>query len=153
MIIEIELQNIIGTKAIPSKSQLQQWVDEAFSTVSKAFTKKQRHITIRIINKEESAQLNEDFRHKKGPTNILSFSSNPIPGFDPDSIGDLAICGPLVIEEAKAQEKDLLSHWAHLIVHGILHLAGYDHETDEDAETMENLEIKILKKIGYDSPY
>lgn len=153
MDVQINLQNTINTDKIPALSQLQQWINEVKETVPQSFTSHQKVILIRIVDEKESAQLNEDYRHKKGPTNILSFPDDPIPGFDSDSMGELIICAPVMIREAKTQKKNLIAHWAHIIVHGVLHLAGYDHEKQDEAIEMENLEVKILQKLGYDNPY
>src|SRR3990167_707597 len=151
MNIHIALQNP-SNAPIPSITQLQSWVENAVATVSAAFSPEQQHMTLRIVDEEESARLNEQYRHKTGPTNILSFTDDPIPGFHSDSLGELVICATLVVKEAQAQGKQVDCHWAHLLVHGVLHLAGHDHEADEAATIMENLEIRILTNLGYDDP-
>ncbi|WP_423063941.1 rRNA maturation RNase YbeY [Candidiatus Paracoxiella cheracis] len=153
MSIVIELQNNTTSEEIPSLSQFTQWTQKTLSMVPKSTDENKISLTIRIIDEAESASLNQTYRQKKGPTNILSFPDDPIPGFISDSLGDLAICAPLVLQEANAQHKQTEAHWAHLLVHGVLHLLNYDHINDEDAEVMEALEIKILEKLGYNNPY
>lgn len=148
----ILLQNICEAKEIPSPEQFQTWVHQTLlATTHQSNSKKT--LTIRIIDKQESATLNETYRHKKGPTNVLSFPDDPIPAFTSDSLGDLAICAPLMAEEAAEQHISLESHWAHLIIHGTLHLMGYAHMTAAEANTMESIETKIMEALGYPDPY
>lgn len=149
--VVLDLQNEANFANIPDNQQIQTWLNtaaECLPTSLPAVT-----ITIRLIDKEESAFLNETYRHKKGPTNVLSFPDESIPGFDQESLGDLAICIPVVIEEAKTQQKTFIAHFAHLVIHGFLHLLNYDHENDQDAEIMESLEKKILQRLGFEDPY
>ncbi|MGQ8365641.1 rRNA maturation RNase YbeY [Glaciecola sp. 1036] len=108
---------------------------------------------IRITGREEAQSLNDQYRGKNYPTNVLSFPSD-LPDFvESEHIGDLVICLDVVVEESKQQNKNLLHHFVHLCVHGILHLLGYDHIENEDAEEMESLEVKILAQLGIDDPY
>jgi probable rRNA maturation factor len=113
-------------------------------------------VTIRIVDAAEGAELNRRFRDRDGPTNVLSFPFSPPPGL-PDGaaglLGDLVICAPVVVAEAADQHKGLDAHWAHMVVHGLLHLLGYDHLLPADAVTMEALEIAILADLGFSSPY
>ena len=115
-------------------------------------------IGIACVDNDESHKLNLQYRQKDKPTNVLSFPSD-LPDemaqiLDTFPIGDLVICIPVVLQEAIEQEKTPIEHFTHMLVHGTLHLMGYDHETsDEDAEEMEALEIEILKKLGFDNPY
>jgi probable rRNA maturation factor len=109
-------------------------------------------LCIRIVGEAESAALNERYRGKSGPTNVLSFPCDAeVPGVKP--LGDLAICAPVAAAEAVAQGKTLETHWSHLVVHGVLHLLGFDHIGDHDAETMETEERAILARLGYSDPY
>jgi probable rRNA maturation factor len=108
---------------------------------------------VRIVGEQESAELNEQYRHKSGPTNILSFPVDVPEGIELDLLGDLVICAPVVEKEALEQGKLLAHHWAHIIVHGVLHLLGYDHIDDDEAELMENKEIAILNKLHINNPY
>jgi probable rRNA maturation factor len=108
---------------------------------------------IRLVDDQESAELNQQYRHKQGPTNILSFPFEAPDGFDTDLLGDLVICTPLIALEAQQQNKQLFDHWAHITIHGVLHLLGYDHIDDAEAEEMEALEIKILSRLNINNPY
>jgi probable rRNA maturation factor len=119
-------------------------------------------LTIRITDEAESAALNQRYRGRSGPTNILSFPFEPPPGLDPEQstdaginalLGDLVICAPLVRREAADQGKTETAHWAHLVVHGVLHLLGFDHLTAAEAAPMEALEITILAALGFSTPY
>lgn len=151
--LHIELQNATQFQPLPTLLQLQRWVNVAFQFIPLFSPHSDSELTIRFIDKEESVELNRTYLHKNSPTNVLSFPNESIPGFFSTSLGDLAICAPLVDEEAKAQNKTLESHFAHLVIHGFLHLLGYDHIEEEESEEMEGLEIKILFKLGYKSPY
>ena len=99
------------------------------------------------------AELNEQYRHKSGTTNVLSFPFENPPGAESNILGDIVVCAPVVEREAREQGKTLMSHWSHMVVHGILHLRGYDHETDDEAKAMEDLETQILTGLGFDAPY
>ncbi len=108
---------------------------------------------IRFVGLEESRQLNHQFRDKDKPTNVLSFESD-LPDYIPGNfIGDLVICVPIVVNEAAEQNKLLMHHFAHMCIHGCLHLLGYDHIDEKDAQEMESLEVNILAKLGIDDPY
>lgn len=112
-----------------------------------------REITLRFVAIEESRQLNRDYRGKDAPTNVLSFPSD-IPSFiDSDFLGDLVVCNEILEQEAIAQHKLLKAHWTHILVHGLLHLMGYDHIVESDAAEMEALEISILEQFGIPDPY
>lgn len=114
-------------------------------------------ITIRLVDRRESATLNKRYRNKAGATNVLSFPAELPAGLPlaalQHELGDLVICAPVVAREARAQYKTIQAHWAHMVVHGCLHLLGYDHIKKQDASTMEALEIKILGQLGFDNPY
>ena len=112
-----------------------------------ALPKRFGELTIRIVDEAESQALNRDYRGKDKPTNVLSF------GGDEGVLGDLVICAPVVAREAIEQNKTLREHWAHMVVHGCLHLQGYDHEIEADAQKMEAREIRILKSLGFPDPY
>ncbi len=145
---KITLQTIASNTFIPSRYFLQRWVNKA---LSKQVTSNQ--VNIRFVSKKESAELNNRYRHKRGPTNILSFPFEPPPGIYSAFLGDLVVCAALVNQQAKQQSKTRLAHWAHLVIHGCLHLIGYDHIHDKDANKMETLEIRLLKELGYENPY
>jgi probable rRNA maturation factor len=134
---------------LPTRQELREWVNTALADCHE-----QQELTLRIVDETESAQLNTQYRHKSGPTNVLSFSCGDFPAGIPNNLlGDIAICAPLVAQEAKNQGKPPKAHWAHLVVHGVLHLRGYDHENTEDAHIMEAEEITILTKLKFANPY
>lgn len=138
------VQYACDDEALPLRPQLRRWVDKALEP---AVTSAQ--ITLRFVDAEESRSLNRQFRGKDKPTNVLSFPYEPAP----DLAGDLLLCVPVVIEEAQAQGKEAVAHFAHLVAHGMLHLQGYDHENGIDAARMEGREREILGKLGYPDPY
>jgi len=126
----------------------ERWVRAALSGRCEA-----GELTIRVVGWAEAAALNETYRRRSGPTNVLSFPVEDIAGMDVPLLGDLVICAPLVAREALEQHKTATSHWAHLTVHGTLHLLGYDHEEADEAAVMEALEGDILAGLGYPDPY
>lgn len=136
------------TENLPSETQIMQWLDVILPQFMD-----QAEITIRIVDQAESQQLNNTYRHKDKPTNVLSFPFESPIEIDVPLLGDLIICKQVVEAEAQEQHKSLTSHWAHMIVHGCLHLLGYDHILDEEAEEMENIEIDIMRQLGFDNPY
>ena len=144
----IEIQTIFNSKGQPDQKHIQQWVDAALEGFNQ-----DTEIVVRIVDEQESAELNEQYRHKSGPTNILSFPVEVPEGIELNLLGDLVVCAPVLEKEALEQHKTLNDHWAHIIVHGVLHLLGYDHLDDEEAELMENKEIAILKQLTIKNPY
>ena len=110
-------------------------------------------VTIRLVDDAESHELNLTYRGKDKPTNVLSFPFEAPPGIEMPLLGDLIICRQVVEQEAKEQQKPLEAHWAHMVVHGSLHLLGYDHIEDDEAEEMESLETEIMLALGYEDPY
>lgn len=110
-------------------------------------------LTVRIVDRDEARTLNLRWRGIDAPTNVLSFPMNGVTDVAPDWLGDIAICAPLVRDEADAQGKRIEAHWAHLVVHGILHLIGFAHETSAEADVMEQEERTILAAMGYPDPY
>ena len=109
-------------------------------------------ITVRLVDEAESADLNKRYRGKRGATNVLSFTYDLTPG-KAGLAGDLVICAPVVQREAAQQDKRPRAHWAHMVVHGILHLRGYDHVHKTDAQIMETSEIRALRRLGFPDPY
>lgn len=148
MTIELNIQVATKAKTLPHPAQLKEWVRIAFwNRVDTG------EMTIRIVDEAESAALNEQYRQKKGPTNVLSFPYEPMPGIPDNIFGDLVICAPVVEKEAAEQHKTLLAHWAHMVIHGSLHLLGFDHILPDEALQMEGLETELLVKLGFPPPY
>jgi probable rRNA maturation factor len=112
-------------------------------------------LVLRIVDEAESASLNQRFRQREGPTNVLAFPAGdvPVPDEALPPLGDIVICAPVVAREAEAQSKRLEAHWAHIVIHGCLHLIGYDHIGDTDAAEMETRERELLADLGYSDPY
>ncbi|MCP4990333.1 MAG: rRNA maturation RNase YbeY [Colwellia sp.] len=139
-------------KDLPSEAQLQLWVDTVLEQVS---SKPQQdfELTVRLVNQEESHQLNMQYRGKDKPTNVLSFPFEVPEGIELNLLGDLIICIEVMKQEAQTQNKALFDHWAHLVVHGCLHLVGFDHISDSEAAEMESIEITVLAKLGIKNPY
>lgn len=139
--IHLTLQNASSLAELPTKKQFLKW--------AKAALRVETDVTIRIVDKDEGRTLNLAYRDKDYATNVLTFPLTE----EPHLMGDIIICAPVVIEEAHAQQKPTEAHFAHLTVHGILHLHGYDHETEKQANLMESIEIDVLKKLGFPNPY
>ncbi len=137
---------------LPTEAQLQLWVDTALAEVSSK-TQQDFELTIRLVNQEESQQLNMQYRGKDKPTNVLSFPFEVPEGIELNLLGDLIICIEVMKQEALAQNKTLFDHWAHLVIHGCLHLVGFDHISDSEAAEMESIEIAVLAKLGIKNPY
>lgn len=149
MSIELDLQLASEAKDIPDITYFKQWCETAISPYQAT-----AELTIRIVDEVEGHELNATYRHKDYATNVLSFPSElPDEILDIPLLGDLVICAPVVVREAKQQGKALEAHWAHLVTHGCLHLLGFDHEEDEQAVEMERLEQQLLMKQGYPDPY
>lgn len=144
----IDLQNACDAQDLPNIELFQQWVDTALCQTKKTF-----ELTIRLVNIDESQQLNKQYRQKDKPTNVLSFPFEVPEGIELNLLGDLVICAQIVEQEAKVQNKALFDHWAHMVIHGCLHLLGYDHINDTDANEMEALEVEILAKLLIANPY
>jgi len=145
----IDLQLACDKAELPSLELFQRWADIALTAV----TDQEFELTIRLVNIDESQQLNSQYRQKNKPTNVLSFPFEVPDGIELNLLGDLVVCVQVVQQEAKEQNKRLFDHWAHLIIHGCLHLLGYDHINDADAEEMEALEIKLLAELSINNPY
>ena len=146
--IDLDYQLASEQQQVPNQQQCMQWL-EAFLPEFQ----QQSELTIRLVDETESQELNSQYRHKHSPTNVLSFPAEVPDYIELPLLGDLVICAPVVLKEAQQQNKAPEAHWAHMIVHGCLHLLGYDHINDDDAEEMEQIEIKILHKIGFTNPY
>ncbi|GMQ92186.1 MAG: rRNA maturation RNase YbeY [Gammaproteobacteria bacterium] len=149
MKVQLNVQNVSTSGHVPETVQLLQWAEAALSEIDENTVE----LGVRIVDENESAELNSRYRKKQGPTNVLSFSYEDPPGASSNILGDLVICAPIVQDEAREQNKNPDAHWAHMVVHGIMHLRGYDHEQDDDAEIMQNKEAQLLKTLGYPNPY
>jgi probable rRNA maturation factor len=145
--LKLELQEACDTLAHPDLASFNIWANAAYNATA------EKELVIRLVTANESAALNNEFRNKNYPTNVLSFADEAIPGFPEDSLGTLVICPEVVITEAKNLNIAIANHWAHLTVHGVLHLQGYDHEDDAEADIMEQQEIAILQKLNIKNPY
>ena len=151
VIIDLQIATDEALESYPSLELMTKWATVALKTGGR---KKDSEITIRMVNSEEIHQLNSTYRHVDRPTNILSFPFELPEGVeDLPLLGDLVVCKEVLERECKEQNKTLEEHFAHLIVHGCLHLIGYDHIEEEDAKEMEPLEIKAMEELGYDNPY
>lgn len=160
MAIELVLQNVLshpdplpgGEGALPSETELQRWAEAACAGLEG-----DHELLVRIVGEAESQALNSEYRAKDSPTNVLSFPFEPPEGIPEEllepSLGDLVICAPMLAREAKEQGKALDAHWAHILIHGILHLRGHDHIEEAEAEAMERLEVEILAGLGFANPY
>jgi probable rRNA maturation factor len=149
MTLELDLQIALEMPGLPGEADFQRSAEAALTG---AGYQKEAEMTIRVVNEAEITALNETYRHKQGPTNVLSFPFEAPSGVESALLGDVVICAPVVLREAVSQGKSLGAHWAHLVVHGVLHLLGYDHN-EAQAEMMESLEIRILSDLGYADPY
>ena len=147
--MQIYLDTQREVEALPKDEELLKWLKETLSFEKHGDTE----LTIRFVDEKESAELNEQYRHKKGSTNILSFPFEAPEEVELNLLGDLVICSDVVKQQAEEQGKEEIAHWAHMVVHGTLHLLGYDHLTSAEADVMENKEIKILSQLGYSDPY
>jgi probable rRNA maturation factor len=139
--VQITVQYATRARGVPSTSDFRQWVHAAIEHDAR--------ITVRLVGLTEGRSLNRDYRGRDYATNVLTFVLEDGPPYD----GDLALCAPVVSREAREQDKDVMAHYAHLTVHGVLHLQGYEHERAPEAVAMEKLETRILKRLGYPDPY
>ena len=145
---EIDPKNV----EVPERQWFEKWI---LASLKKANQADEAELTVRIVDEAEIKTLNETYRHKTGVTNVLSFpfEAPAEVSLSEKFLGDIVICAPVIQQEARQQDKPLLHHWAHMTVHGTLHLLGYDHITARQAEEMETLEIDILSEFGIPNPY
>ncbi len=139
--LNLAVQYAVAARALPSRTQFRRWVRAALEHHAR--------VSVRVVGRDEGRALNRNYRKKDYATNVLTFIFRDETPFE----GDLALCAPVVAREARARRKTLAAHYAHLTVHGILHLQGYDHELKADAVVMEKREIEIMAKLGYADPY
>ncbi len=144
----VDLQLAVSDGDVPGLDSISKWVG---ATLSKR--RPNGEIVIRVVEEAESRELNNRYRQENVPTNVLSFPAVIHEAVASELLGDLVICAPVVSREAEEQTKHLEAHWAHMVVHGTLHLLGYDHQTDDQAAEMEAIETQILSQLGYRDPY
>jgi probable rRNA maturation factor len=147
--VELEIQRAVeGEDSLPDDESFRRWVETALAQRSEP-----AELVIRLVDEAESRQLNHTYRGKESPTNVLSFPFEAPPQVPTPLLSDLVICVPVVAREAREQGKALESHWAHMVIHGLLHLLGYDHQTDEEAQRMESRERELLRQLDIPDPY
>lgn len=153
--VRVVLQIATAFRGLPDEGDFTCWANRALASSGIPLTARSC-VTIRIVDEQESQALNSSFRNVPKPTNVLAFPAGPVnPAIvdDDEELGDLAICAAVVAEEACDQQKDLAAHFAHMTVHGCLHLAGYDHIDNTQAAAMEALEAQIMARLGFANPY
>ncbi|MCU0836273.1 MAG: rRNA maturation RNase YbeY [Chromatiaceae bacterium] len=149
MELELDLQDVSASGLVPAREDLARWAHAAL-----AGRRERAELSIRVVDDAEGAELNQRYRGRRGATNVLSFPFEPPPGVpELDLIGDLVICAPVVERESDEQGIPLAAHWAHLVIHGVLHLLGYDHQDPAQATEMEALETHLLGGLGFPPPY
>ena len=153
--VSVDIQVASAAGKIPGEADMRSWVQDVLNELA---ADGDYELSIRVVDEKEGYELNKQFRDGSGATNVLSFAADAtdsitLPSGLQRHLGDVVICGPLVEREAAEQQKVVASHWAHLIVHGTLHLLGYDHENDTDAAEMEAIETRILGRRGVANPY
>lgn len=148
--VELDLQIACQAENLPSQEQFVQWVELALANRTEF---ESPELTIRIVEVAESQQLNHEYRGKDKPTNVLSFPFEAPPQVPLPLLGDLVICAQVVADEAQQQQKQLHHHWAHMVIHGCLHLSGYDHIEEAEAQEMEAIETEILATLNIADPY
>ncbi len=146
--LALDVQYATASDYLPTEAQFAFWVKTAIGNSMET-----AELTIRIVDPRESQMLNNTYRGKDKPTNVLSFPFEAPPEIELPLLGDLVICASVVENEAREQDKPLEAHWAHMVVHGCLHLLGYDHIEDEEAEKMESLETQLIESLGFTDPY
>lgn len=148
MSVRVVIQNASSAVALPATRGLRTWARSAAEAGDPA-----AELTLRIVDEAESRALNNRYRGKDRATNVLSFPFEDPPGVSTSVLGDVVICAPLVEREARASGRPAQAHWAHIVIHGVLHLRGYDHERDEDAVRMQAMESELLSACGFSDPY
>ncbi len=145
---QVSVEDASAAPGVPSEAEFGRWAGAALAAAGR-----EGELAIRVVGEAEGAELNQTYRNKPGPTNVLSFPAELPPGVPVAVLGDLVICAPVVAREALEQGKAPAAHWAHMTVHGCLHLLGYDHMEDVQARDMEALETRILADLGFPDPY
>ncbi|MEQ6884322.1 rRNA maturation RNase YbeY [Salicola sp. Rm-C-2C1-2] len=146
-LVTLDLQLATHQTELPAHSDLSAWAEHGWQDDANT------EVTVRIVDETEGRELNHQYRGKDYATNVLSFPFEAPPGISLSLLGDLIICAGVVEGEARQQGKRSEAHWAHLVIHGMLHLQGYDHQDPDEAETMEALEVRLLEQLGFPDPY
>lgn len=148
LLLKVDLQVVTQGERLPAPEAISTWIRAVL-----AEHMDQAEVTIRIVGEAESAALNQRYRDRRGPTNVLAFPFDPPVRLEVPLLGDIVICAPVVRREAEEQRKEVRAHWAHMVVHGTLHLLGYGHQTPLQAHQMEALEQTVLATLGFPNPY
>jgi probable rRNA maturation factor len=159
--VQLDVQFGVARTGVPATRRLQLWSQAAYEVHHAAHTHGRKRpvqpvqVSLRIVGAAESRKLNRDWRDEDHATNVLSFPAGEMPDVAGElpTLGDLVVCVPIVKREAQQQGKSLEAHWAHMVIHGVLHLLGYDHEVKRDAQLMEACEVAILGSLGFANPY
>lgn len=150
IVLDYQAENLKRGMLYPTDKRIQNWLDQSLEILA---IDEALEVTVRLVDADEMQELNHDYRGKETPTNVLSFPCDWDLPEEPRLLGDIVICVPVIAREAKEQKKTLEEHWAHMVIHGLLHLLGYDHIEEQQAEEMEALECRILAHLGYKNPY
>ena len=147
VLLEQSVSEDIDESALPSAEKFQHWAQVSYPGNDEVI------VSLQVVASDEMQDLNKNYRGKDKPTNVLSFPMEVPDEVGINLLGDLALCDEVIVSEAKQQGKAAEAHWAHMVVHGMLHLQGFDHINDDEAEAMEAKEIEIMKNLGFDNPY
>jgi len=151
-VVDVDIDS--ADEGVPPAAMMQDWVRSVLALSQQAVA--DAEVSIRVVDEPEMQTLNRDFRQRDKPTNVLSFPAGDVAGLPAEAgrlLGDIIVCAPIVAREAVEQGKPLQDHWAHMLVHGTLHLVGYDHQNDDQARVMEALERRVLERHGIADPY
>ena len=149
MNLTVHIDCVSKVANVPDEAVIMQWTQAAME----GYARDKVEVGVRIVDEKEIAELNKRFRKTSEPTNVLSFPFEDPPGIKTGLLGDVVICAPVVCHEARAQGRHEAAHLAHILVHGIMHLRGYDHQTRAQADVMEHMEIRVLERLGFPDPY
>lgn len=148
MKVRVNVEYVSSVPDLPERALVAQWARAALKGYERDV-----EVGVRVVDEPEIAELNQRFRNKTEPTDVLSFPFEDPPGIRTDLLGDVVVCAPVVCHQAQVQGKPAAAHWAHVVVHGIMHLRGYDHETPQGAHAMEGMEVRVLQRLGFTDPY
>ncbi len=149
MRLKVNIEVASTESGVPKRGAIVQWAQAAMA----GYQRDGAELGVRIVDEDEIVELNRRFRRKAEPTNVLSFPFDDPPGVHTELLGDVVICAPVVCREARARGGHTSAYWAHMLVHGIMHLRGYDHQTPIEADAMESMEAQILERLGFPNPY